>query len=351
MFKIISTTFLLPLFSLYLFSWSKPGNSYIAYGNQPQLTIDSKGVERLVFGKNDSIFYSYSVNNGEKFSAPVLVAHIPQMHLGMSRGPQIASSLHYTMITAMDKEGNIHWFLLNNETGKWVDRALVNDIKGSAPEGLMGLTADDNDHFYAIWLDLRLNKHNNICFSYFTPKDRKWSKNKMIYKSPDGHTCECCKPNIAVRGRHIAVMFRNWLNGSRDLYLTESFDNGNTFGNAQKLGEGTWKLNGCPMDGGSVNIDENDHVITSWQRKGEVYICKPGQKEILIDKGKTSSICTLKGKIICSYQTGNDVKVKDITRSNEILLGKGNFPHSIILQDNSVATVWEEDGRIAYKRF
>lgn len=349
--KIIISALILFSFCHFLISWTHPVKDFIAKGNQPELSIDSKGELRMVFGRNDSIFYSSSLDKGESFSTPVLVGHIPQMHLGMSRGPQIASSLHYTMVTAMDKAGNIHWFLLNNETGIWINKDFVNDNKGSAPEGLMGLASDDHDKFYAVWLDLRLNKHNNICFSSFSAKDGKWSKNKMIYQSPDGHTCECCKPNIAVRGNHIAVMFRNWLNGSRDLYLTESVNGGNSFGNAQKLGRGTWKLNGCPMDGGGLVIDEKDQVITIWQRLGEVYICKQGQKEVMVDKGRSCSLTAFHGKIICCYQNGDEVKMRDIVKAKETLLGNGNFPHSIILHDQSVAAVWEKGGEIHYKRF
>ena len=52
----------------------------------------------------------------------------------------------------------------------------------------------------------------------------------------------------------VAVMWRNWLNGSRDMFAALSSDGGKTFATAQKLGSGTWKLNGCPMDGGSIAV-------------------------------------------------------------------------------------------------
>ena len=54
---------------------------------------------------------------------------------------------------------------------------------------------------------------------------------------------------------HVYVMFRNFLNGNRDLYLIQSDDTGATFGTAQKLGIGSWQLDGCPMDGGSISMD------------------------------------------------------------------------------------------------
>ncbi|MFL5787726.1 MAG: hypothetical protein ACJ748_06715 [Flavisolibacter sp.] len=348
--KALHFVFLAIFFSLTLISWNTPIKEFIARGKQPEITLDSKGVVRIVFGRNDSIFCTTSHDKGANFSVPDLVGHIPKMHLGMSRGPQLASSANYSVITAMDEKGNINWFLLDHQNGKWINKGLINDQKGSAPEGLMGLAADDQDHFYAVWLDLRLNKHNNICFSSFSIKDARWSANKFIYQSPEGHTCECCKPNIAVRGNHVAVMFRNWLRGSRDLYVAESFNSGKTFSKPEKLGIGTWKLNGCPMDGGGLVIDDYNQVLTTWQREGVVYYCKPHEKEITIDKGKISSISSQKSKVICSYQKEDEIRIKDIITGKDQVVSKGSFSKSIILPDQSILLVWEKDQSIQFKK-
>lgn len=342
---------ILILFSVVLsISWKT--NNVVApfIGSQPQLSIDHLGTIRMIYGSHDSIFCTSSTDKGKSFSNPELVGKLSNMHLGMSRGPQLASSTHYSVVTAMDKQGNISWYLLDHRKGNWIKKGFVNDQKGSAPEGLMGIAADDQDHFYAVWLDLRLNKHNNICFSSLSPKDWKWSSNKFIYQSPDGHTCECCKPNISVKGNHVAVMFRNWLNGSRDLYLAESNNGGKSFTSAKKLGVGTWKLNGCPMDGGGLAIDEHNRVLTTWQREGTVYFCIPGEKEEAINKGRLSSINIGIGKILCSYQTDKQIRIKDISDGKDMLIGNGSFSKVAVLPDNAFLTVWEDGNQIKYKR-
>ena len=84
------------------------------------------------------------------------------MHLGMSRGPQLASSANYSIITAMDKAGDIHWFRLNHSSKEWKDMGTVNDLKGSSPEGLMSIAADKKDNFYAVWLDTRNGNRNQV---------------------------------------------------------------------------------------------------------------------------------------------------------------------------------------------
>jgi len=199
-------------------SWAQTKVSTISQGEQPQASLGTKGVIRVVFGQVDKVLCATSNDGGLTFSNPVLVAEVPGMHLGMSRGPQIASSDNHSVITVMDKAGNIHWFDLSGESAGWKPQGIINDQSGSAPEGLMSIAADKNDNFYAVWLDTRIAKRNQIYFSSLSKGGSKWSKNQLAYQSPDEHVCECCKPSIAVNGTEVAIMFRNWLD-AREIYI------------------------------------------------------------------------------------------------------------------------------------
>ena len=315
-------------------------------GQQPQLSLDKNGTVRMAFGRQDSIFCSTKPAHAAGFSAPRFVGAVKGMHLGMTRGPQIATSSNYSVITAMDKAGNIHSFLLRHTSGKWIKQKQVNDVPTSAPEGLMSVAADDQDNFYAVWLDTRKHKHNNIFISSLKSKAGKWERNRLIYESPDGHVCECCKPSIAVKGNHIAIMFRNWLNGSRDVYVTESFDKGKQFNAASKLGSGTWKLNGCPMDGGGVYIDDANQTHTTWQREGRVYYAKPQETEKEIGKGRTCSISGHGGRLLISMQDKGTVKYYDMKNTGLTDAGQGSFLKSVVLPDGKILLAWEEAGNI-----
>ena len=147
-------------------SWYSPSEIVISKGQQPQISTDNSGIIRVVFGKADSIFCSTSLDKGSSFSKPILVGVVPKMHLGMARGPQLASSAHYSVVTAIDQNGDIHYFTLSHKKGQWQEKGTVNDVRGSAPEGLMNIACDNEDNFYAVWLDIRLNKRNNIFFSF-----------------------------------------------------------------------------------------------------------------------------------------------------------------------------------------
>lgn len=172
----------------------------------------------------------------------------------------------------------------------------------------------------------------------------------MVYQSPDGHVCECCKPSIAAEGTTVGIMFRNWLNGSRDLYLLQSSNKGKTFMPAQKLGTGTWKLNGCPMDGGGIAIDPSGAIHTVWQREGYVYYCKPGETEMTVGKGRTCSIAGTVGNTVITMEKRDTLEAIKLSRKEVIPIGTGSFVKPLSLPGNKMLFVWEQDGLIKYKR-
>jgi len=346
----ISKLIIVSLFSLCLVYWNSPSENIISRGQQPQISLDNNHVLRVVFGRNDSIFCATSTDMGALFSKPVMVGAIPQMHLGMARGPQLASSAHYSVITAMDKTGNIHYFVLDHRKGTWQNEGLINDTKATAPEGLMNIACDSQDNFYAVWLDIRLNKHNNIYYSSLPAGQAKWLKNTLVYRSPDEHVCECCRPSVGVKGSKVAIMFRNWLNGSRDLYLATSSNMGRTFGKANKLGNGTWKVNSCTMDGGSLDFNADNTINTAWQRQGYVYYCQPGESEKQLAKGRDCSISTAQNQVLVSMSDGGELKYKNVRTNAETTVGKGSYLKTMILPDNKVLCVWEEEGKIKSRK-
>src|SRR3954453_21969998 len=89
---------------------SNPVSETIAAGQQPEVFVNKKGEVRIAFGRSDSIFCVTSIDMGISFTEPEFVGKVVEMHLGMTRGPQIASSSNFSLITAIDKRGNIHTF-------------------------------------------------------------------------------------------------------------------------------------------------------------------------------------------------------------------------------------------------
>src|SRR2546430_1176698 len=86
----------------------------IGGGKQPQIAADARGNIKIAFGSGDSIFCVNSSDGGLRAGQPVLVGVVPEMHLGMARGPQLACSANFSLITAVDKQGDIHALIFSN---------------------------------------------------------------------------------------------------------------------------------------------------------------------------------------------------------------------------------------------
>jgi hypothetical protein len=328
--------------------WTASNAIPLINGQQPNSAVAVNGNIRVVYGQGSKIYCITSKNEGQSFSEPVLVAVVPDMHLGNTRGPQIASSANYSMITAMDKKGEIHAFKLDHSKNVWKPTSLVNDLRLSAPEGLMAITADSQDHFFAVWLDTRISKMNNIFFSMYS-NTTSWKTNKLVYKSPDGHVCECCKPNISWNNNKIAITFRNWLNGSRDIYYSSSTNNGQSFTKATQSGYGTWKLAGCPMDGGGSAVNEQGLLSAAWQRNGEVFYANGKLAERRIGAGRGVSMAQQKLHTFIAWQEEGTIKLYNLNSNKTIDLGKGSSARISILPDGKAFCVWEQGGNVVYK--
>lgn len=181
---------------------------------------------------------------------------------------------------------------------------------------------------------------------------KSWSKSKLVYASPDGSVCECCMPTIqSDQNDNLYIMFRNNLKGSRDLHLAISNDKGNSFGNPVKLGQDTWKLNGCPMDGGGFRVINQDNIATVWQRDGQIFLAQPEGKEIKIGNGRYPSIdAGNKGDYI-TWSEGENIMFLGPNSSNVIVLAKGTTSKTISTdKGDSILIVWIEEGKIKAKK-
>lgn len=313
----------------------------IAAGSMPNMAIDNVGNPGIVYGKNDSIMFVSSTDRGKTFSAPGFVAVLPGLVASAMRGPQIVFASDGFIITACNKSGNI-FSLKKEKNGSWLVSDKINDVDTVCKEGFISMAADGRDLF-SIWLDLR-NGHNEIFGARSSDGGATWSKNILIYASPDKTVCECCKPSVAIKANHVFVMFRNWIKGNRDLYLIESNNGGSDFGEAKKLGEESWALDGCPMDGGGLVITTSGAPKTVWRRKNKIYSCTPGQAEKEIGEGKNCTIESVNGENIFAWTENGNIIIT--TPKQKINPGKGSIPVIKSNGNQQVICVWENEKKI-----
>ncbi len=332
------------LFFSFFITYSQKGatEQIIEKGQMPNIAKDKYNNIHIVYGNGDSIMY-ISSRDGRNYKSPVLIAMLPQLFASAMRGPQIATGANGLVVTACTKSGNIFSYY-KNTFGKWSKAVKVNDENESAKEALMSLSADGTNAF-AVWLGVRDPKGQNIIGARSNDGGKTWKKNILVYASPDNSVCECCKPSVVMKGNNVYAMFRNWLDGNRDLYLIKSTNAGNSFGVAQKLGNGNWKLNGCPMDGGGLALTKNGTPETVWRRGGKIYAATPGLSETELGEGRSCSMEILNNKKIYTWtESGNVVVMKP--NGTKINLGKGSLPAVKSLNNDHVLCVWENEKQI-----
>lgn len=312
---------------------------------QPQVAVAPAGAIHVVFGKKETgtIHHVVSSDGGRTFSKPVQVAELPKLALGMRRGPRIVATDKVVAISAISHgDGNLHAWTSSDGGATWKESANINDSPQSAREGLHAMTADAKGAVFATWLDLR-NKGTELWGAASADGGATWGANALIYKSPDGHICECCHPSAAMdaKGR-IAVMWRNWLGGARDMYAAISSDGGKTFAAAQKLGSGTWKLNGCPMDGGTIAFSPDGQMLTTWRREKTVFATDGTLSELrLADSALHSIVATGKGGAYYLWQDGDTLMLKKGASSPVRLADKAAFAAAASVPNRGPVVVWE----------
>ena len=246
---------------------------------QPQLAVAPSGRIHVVFGQANTVYHTSSAD-GQTFSPPVKVGTLEKLALKMRRGPRVTATDQQILVTAISHaDGDLHAWTSSDGGKTFREQPPLNSVPGSAREGMQALAGNGRGAVAVVWLDLR-QKGTQLWARFSKDGGTTWDQDRSIYASPAGHICECCHPTVAfAESGALAVMWRNWLDGARDIFARTSADAGKTFTAAQKLGEGTWKLNACPMDGGHLAADREGKWSAAWRREAGVFVNAVGAPE------------------------------------------------------------------------
>jgi hypothetical protein len=317
-------------------------------GVQPQLAKLGDKVF-LVTGQDNVISVRSSTDGGQHFGPAATITVPGRVSLGMHRGPRIAVTRAAVMVTVVagakggGADGDLLLFRSTDGGKTFASPAVINDVAGSPREGLHGMSATANGLAALAWLDLR-GKGTRIYTAVSRDDGVSWSPDRLAYASPSGSVCECCHPSVAVNiDGAMAVMFRNNLDGNRDLYVARSRDWSN-LGPPKKSGTGSWKLDACPMDGGALVLDGND-PISVWRRENDVYLAPLGHEEKRLGAGRDPVIDLDEDDhqdIAWSSASGIMLMRGD---RRPALVGEGRFPAIVSLAQRTVVA-WELQGTV-----
>lgn len=320
----------------------------VAGASEPQAAVGAGKRVYVAFGAGDALYASVSTDGGTTYGAPVPVGGAGLLSLGMRRGPRIVAAPKGAVITATySRKGNgsdgdlMAWRTVDG--GKnWLGPTVINDVPGAAREGLHAMAVAPDGTIACAWLDLR-EKGTQVFAAFSRDGGKTWGRNARVYRSPDGNVCECCHPSLAYGpDNRLYVMWRNWLGGSRDMYLSSTGDGGRTFAPARKLGTGTWPLDACPMDGGALAFS-NGGITTFWRREADMYVARAsgaqareekvgaGQQGWVAATGRGTYLVWLRGRsgaplVALTPASTNPLALADSAQDPVIVAGGGRDP-------------------------
>jgi BNR repeat protein len=320
-------------------------------GTQPQLAASGERVY-VAFGTGRAIAVARSADGGGTFGEPVTIAVEGVMALGRHRGPRIAATPRALLVAAVvgarggGADGDVVLYRSTDDGRTWSRPAIVNDVSGAAREGLHALAADASGLAVLAWLDLR-EKGTRIYAAVSRDHGVTWGPDTLVYASPSGNVCECCHPSVAIgAGGRIAVMFRNSLDGRRDLYVAESRD-GVTFAPPAKQGHGSWTLEACPMDGGGVGL-RGGVVSSVWRREDGIYTVSGPAAETRVGTGRDPALAQGDAGVDVAWSAAAGIELRQAGAPPKTL-GPGQFPALLATRGGTVVA-WEHDGRVQVQR-
>ena len=319
-------------------------------GLQPQLAGVGQRVY-LTFGLENTISVARSDNGGDTFQSPIHLPVSGKLSLGMHRGPRIAATASAVLVTAVigakggGADGDVLLYRLTTRGSSWTPSTIINDSPGAAREGLHGMAAHPNGFVVVAWLDLR-EKGSRLYAAISRDHGATWAPDVLVYASPSGSVCECCHPSVAIDPHgNVAVMFRNSVDGHRDMYVVRTDSNGR-FGAATKVGTESWLLNACPMDGGGLGFGASG-LVAAWRRDTSVFVSDSRRAEFRLGTGRDPAIATpgTRSDIAWVDQAGIQLSRDG---NPPTALGSGRFPALLAFPGKTIIA-FENQGSITVR--
>jgi hypothetical protein len=243
--------------------------------NSRRRLLATDGSVHIVYGTGDTVQYCQSVDGGFDVSESLEQAfRVPNMSLGMRRGPRIVKTKAAIVVTAIGgqigkgRDGDVLAWRSMDDGKTWQGPVRVNDTADSAREGLHAMASGHDGSIWCVWLDLR-DKKSEIYATVSKDDGATWEANQCVYRSPDGSVCECCHPSVIVKWQQCAChvsKFDRW----QSRYVCYIF-NGRwkVVFRCPETGSGTWQLDACPMDGGMLAVSPKgfagNSLATRWK--------------------------------------------------------------------------------------
>ena len=325
------------------------------------------------------LFYLSFFKNG-KFGTPVSIPIEQNAAIHEEGMPKVAIKSDGTIVAVYETvspttengwAGFIHYSQSFDKGKTWTKPLCVHaDTSEGKSRSFADITRLSNGEIGATWLDVSLDSQKHGRTVKFAKTDGKngFENERLV----DSFACECCRTAISGNDGKISIVFRDIISDSvRDISVSTSSDNGDTFSKAVSFSNDDWIVNGCPHNGPSVANDKGN-VYAAWftgsQKRGVYYSELNNNQEVIFKKlinadGKNIQLClTPDGAKVLAY---NETRRQADSFYSKIVVNKiegekalqanitspeahAGYPVIHAMKKNHIAVAWTEDDKVFY---
>jgi hypothetical protein len=227
------------------------------------------------------VYVNYSKDDGKTFSIPVRINKQDQKISVWPENPaaiKISQSGRINILYYADEaQKSTSFFSYSDDNGQSFSQPiLVSDQARTAMHYMDKMLIDKDDNTYLFWHDTRHELHDkeqadgvlSLYYSKKTALDNSKFNNQFVSNG----ICSCCRTATALSNDQTPVIFARMVfkDGIRDHALIRMNKDG-SWQKPRRATNDNWKVEGCPEHGPSISIDSNNRTHLTWFTLGDTH--------------------------------------------------------------------------------
>ena len=250
--------------------WSAPVDISVTSGNKsPVVGVLQDGSPALIWGNGSTILFTKMVDGA-------FITPIP-----LSTGSNTPNIYSFGGIDMAIKDNQIYIVYENFNDGVFIIKSADGGESFQAPVNvydpvpgkwatLSSVAIDDTGNpLVSVILENTNETQGQYIMMRSSDAGATFSPPVVASEPADGdYVCECCPSDIYTQGDDVWLIFRNNDNNLRDMWVTKSDDNGDTFDQGVDVDDTDWVINACPISGPKMAPLAGDSLMTIWKSGG-----------------------------------------------------------------------------------
>jgi hypothetical protein len=227
------------------------------------LASGSDGTLYVIFGQNNSLFVSRSMDAGKTFGEPVLATGELPVHVLPIERPAIAVRNNTRVSIAWlemppDFNGAKIWYAASKDGGETFQPGQLVAEEAAGEVAMVDVAFDLEGNPLLAWLN-----GSELKFTRSFDQGRTFSEIMSIGNG----SCECCHPKSILLNSTLHIAYRSLEPGNdygdiRDIVMIHSDDGGRTFQPVTRISDAHWYLPACPIAGPSMAAQDGNLFVT-----------------------------------------------------------------------------------------